>query len=330
MNSAPHPHTSLRQCTIRLVRTGSQGSSYGSGVLVAPNTILTARHVVTDGAMSSPEHIRVESIGALGRPTVDRFSFPARTDIDLALAFLDPPKTLMPHAQCVLRSEPRNAVNIGDEVQVAGITSAHGDIQVSTLNVLAIHDHAEAYICDRSVPEGYSGGPVFAKGALIGIMYARHFGNGQSYFYSGAQIAELLAQANVPVTWSNDTGSQLLRYPLTPGIAPFETAMRLVGLSNNCIALYGPAKAREIVATGNQARFKCGPDTGAKGLIETHSLPTPEHNLEAFWHGAFMQAGQKSPRMLAALLLALDDENLERASVKEKKAMLEYLANVES
>lgn len=328
MATTNQPQASLKQCTTRLSRTTLHGTSYGSGVLVAPDTILTARHVVANGTIEVPEQVRVESMGALHRPTVDRFSFPDQAHIDLALAFIDAPKTLMPHPQCVLRSNPREAVNIGDEVQVAGITSEHGDIQVSTLTILAIHDHAEAYICDRSVPEGYSGSPVFANGALVGIMYARHFSNGQSYFYGGPQIAALLAQAKVTVDWTDESISPLRQYPLTPAIPPFETSARLIKLISNCAALYGSLRALEIVATANQARLVCGPDSGAKGLINTNYLPEPAFNLIGFWHGAFIKAGLKSPRMLAALLLALDDDNLGQTSLIEKKNMLAYLASI--
>jgi hypothetical protein len=74
--------------------------------------------------------------------------------------------------------------------------------------------------------------------------------------------------------------------------------------------------------------MECGPDTGDKGVVNSAELTSAGVDLLAFWSQAVSAAGRKSPRMLAALLHAVEDESLDTRARAEKARVLDYLSSM--
>jgi hypothetical protein len=105
--------------------------------------------------------------------------------------------------------------------------------------------------------------------------------------------------------------------------------MRLARVIDAAVRLYPRLEALLILAEANAARTACGPDSGTRGLVEVQELPDPMIALRGFWIAAFVDAGLKSPRMLAALLIAVDgDGRLGSEAHIEKEAALRHLASL--
>jgi hypothetical protein len=214
--------TDFRDSVVRLVNRVGDRPSWGSGIFVSPSLVLTAAHVVAaphaDGRTPAPrEQIEIESAGFSGRQRPDFIEFAKASDIDLALLSLRAPKGVSPDFVARVNAEPLRSINIGDEVTACGFASIDGARQTDRLRVLRIHGNAGALICNKAVPEGYSGGPIFADGLLVGIMYARNLSQGQSYFHGGQALMEVLNAYARELSLVRDAPSPLRAYPLTPG-----------------------------------------------------------------------------------------------------------------
>jgi Trypsin-like peptidase domain len=311
---------------VRVLCDTASGRSFGSGVLVSPGTLLTARHVVGP----SGSNVRALSLqgAAFGVGTVvpDDLAFPDDSDVDLALVLLRPPK-LVQESSCALPAEGVTlSVNVGDKVVVAGCSRIDGPVESEEVRIQSLHGKAGVLVCNKALPKGFSGGPVFADGLLVGVVYARNHEQGHSYLYVGHAFESLVRErASGPVAWTAGRFSPLRRFPLGPAMSPDETAARLSHLIERCALLYPGHKARSILARANRMRLECGPDTGSKGLIQVSFLRDPGVELYGFWFDAFMMATTKSPRMLAALLLALEDDPFDTTERAEKADVLSRL-----
>jgi hypothetical protein len=323
----------LKKTVVRLHYAGPDGRTFGSGVIVARNAILTARHVLDPNERSLhgepviADAISVESTADFCRREVDRVYVPASADIDLAVACVESSKALPQDFCCSVRATPFDAFSIGDEADVFGFESEDGGLQMDKLRVLSVHPRAGAYICNKAVPRGYSGGPVFIDGGLVGVLYAREHDQGQTFFYGVGQLRGLFEHARVEVQWIDHDLSGLRAYPLGPGIGISEIYSRLAHIIDAYLELYQGEAAQRVVSAANEARSKCGPNTGAKGTIGLHDLPNPLFAPRAFWQGAFVEAGKKSPRMLAALLNAVDNDLLPVECRAEKAKFLDEIKN---
>lgn len=308
------------------------GPHYGAGVILSSSVILTARHVVDPNGYSlnglpvDPYCVRIQNGFSVGEWRADELLFPAQPEIDLALVRLFEPKRIQPEFRCPVRPDPSETVALGDEVVCYGFAQEDGDVQRMPRRIVEVHGRAGSYICGESIPQGFSGGPVLVQDALIGITYARHHDQLQSYFYGGKALIDILSLIpNDSIDWETGKVHWLRRFPLGPGIDPVLTSAGLARFIRNCMRLYGGGKAIEAVALANADRMECGPNSGNKGLIDIAELPDPSFSPFNFWLTAILQAGLKSPRMLAAMLGSVDSELLDKSARDEKERMLIYL-----
>lgn len=310
---------SLAQSVLRITAQNAQGgTSFGSGAVLTTATILTARHVVDpdgltlQGRQPDPRTVRLQGPaldGGLALMTVDQLRFPDDPAVDLALAIIQVPKAASAQNLCTLPTEAEPAVQVGDPLICYGCSRADGPIERDTLLIQSVHGHAGVFVCNKIVPHGFSGGPVFSGGLLVGVTYARHQIQGQTFVHTGYELRQLLTKQTIgELKQVSGRIHVLRRYPLGPAMSPNEMTARLGRIIDKCVTLYGPQRAIALIAQANQMRMECGPDNGDKSLIQLAFLPTPHFDLYGFWHQAFVMATCKSPRMLAALLLSLDED----------------------
>lgn len=309
------------------------GASFGTGIIISENAILTARHVVdldevsTRGMMPDPTATRIIGAFSMGETTVDRLVFPNQPDVDLALALIHDPKGIPKAYCCAVSARPSSVINVGDEVMLHGFERSDGDVQSESLRIMEIHSDVGAYICNKAVPRGFSGGGVFSDDVLVGVGYARNHDKGRSYFYGGQELIALLKSSLAPgsVNWATGDVSPLRAYPIGPAVDPTYTTASLYHFINACVRLYGGARAIAAVGAANAARIDSGPAADYRSLVSITELPAPEFNPHGFWLNAVVEAGRKSPRMLAALLQSVDDEQLDPQATSEKAKVLRHL-----
>lgn len=329
----PIPTEKTRQSVVRIHYCGPEGELFGSGVFVAPTAILTARHVVDPSELSiaggAPpvSAVTVESNAFFGRREPRSFSFPADPGSDLAIVFLQPDHAVGVEYCCAVRAQPANDFTIGDEADVFGFSSRDGDVEGDQVRILALHPRAGAYVCNRPLPQGFSGGPVTIDGGLIGLAFARNPVQGRAYCYGVGELRLLFDSLTLPVTWVEHDLSPLRQYPIGPAIGANEILMQLGHVIDAYVNLYSGRTAIRVVAEANKLREECGPKTDRRGLIELGSLPNPDIALSEFWFDAFVQAGKKSPRMLAALVNVIDRDSLEEAARVELEAFLKRIVS---
>ena len=143
--------------TAYMVKITYPDGGHGSGVVVGPGLVITARHVAKDGMIL--EHgsgsVPGEIIWTGGKDMKN----------DLALVKFDP-KGLNMHSLPVNCHTP---VKVGDAVEVYGFALDMDLLRTTGTVAGFIHD---MMIVDATIAPGNSGGPVIHNGELVGISVA--------------------------------------------------------------------------------------------------------------------------------------------------------------
>lgn len=304
----------MAKAAVRIVCRDGSSVSFGSGVIVAPTAIVTARHVLqmATGDTCSPAALRLQSPFWMADMQPATIFAPAG-QTDLALIRLEPPNTIEEECCAAMSPPDRLAINVGDEVEILGFSTIDRQLEPEPVRVVSADHVASAYVCNKALPRGFSGGPVFDRDVLVGIAFARHFDAGRGYFYGTHQVAKILEQAEVGgIRWERSSANQLRQFPLGPMVDPIIALARLHEVIDACGRLFPGQQALLLIARANEMRLTCGPvpDPVAKAIVETSDLPDPRYAPKDFWIGAFQQAAMKSPRMLAAMLTAIEPDRL--------------------
>jgi hypothetical protein len=87
-------------------------------------------------------------------------------------------------------------------------------------------------------------------------------------------------------------------------------------------------EARQVIDDANAFRQEADPGDASVTLIKQFRLRSPEDNPPLdFWMDAFAEAGKHGPRMLAALVLVVEDGEFPESVKKDRRTLLEYLRN---
>ena len=176
----------LRRSTVFIEIGTPYGSGSGSGVIIGPNTILTAKHVVDD-----IDYIVVTGIDGNEIPILD-IEVDPNDDCAVIHVDADLQNYVMPASQVIL----------GEHVIVIGAPFGEEFYNTVTVGIVSGLDRDISYfgVCplitvDAASNPGNSGGPVFnMQGELLGILVGNRYGaNGFSIVTSIHTIREFLS-----------------------------------------------------------------------------------------------------------------------------------------
>lgn len=166
LESAPQSDTPISDVMEKVrasaVRIDMPAGGHGSGVLIAPDMVLTNDHVAGDSDY-------VEVVLSTKRET---FGEVLRCDRrrDICLVLIEP--TGLPY-----RPIRRDAPRVGEDVWIIGSPRYEFNIGTVTRGILSRYhlrdDGLEDYVFDATAHGGNSGGPIFDRfGNIIGLVYA--------------------------------------------------------------------------------------------------------------------------------------------------------------
>jgi hypothetical protein len=121
--------------------------------------------------------------------------------------------------------------------------------------------------------------------------------------------------------WNGTAGAvRLMDFPRGPVVERDRVSMALIKAVANLYPT--PMKAPAIVGEANRLRRQA--DDGA-GLIDFAEVPPSAAAPSEYWYGAFGAACLQGPRMLAALLLVMDEWQFAEPIQVERRKLLDYL-----
>ena len=137
-------------------------------------------------------------------------------------------------------------------------------------------------------------------------------------------IVASLRELNQPaVAQPATTECVLCRYPRGPMVPPFKVKR---AIKEAFADLIPPARAMTTVEDAITLRLEADPYDSEVTYIRRRDLVPPETvSPMTFWSAAFTEACLHGPRMLAALLMAVDERMLPQQAKDERKALLRDL-----
>ncbi len=158
----------LQRSTVFIEVGTPYGPGYGSGVIIGPNSVLTAKHVVED-----VDYVIVTGIDGNDIPVLD-----IEIDLDNDVAII--------HVDANLSNfvSPASEIILGEQVIVIGAPFGEAFYNTVTVGIVSGLDRSIPYfgVCplitvDAAVNPGNSGGPIFnMNGELIGIVFGLKYG----------------------------------------------------------------------------------------------------------------------------------------------------------
>jgi hypothetical protein len=187
-----------------LIRTSFPGKppGFGSGIIIAADYVLTAKHVLPDDSMRSQGNYLIDGLVGWSDPSID-FSLARKLDIQYVSARYDfailhfkspSPSPLIGPQNAFANTE----IHQGQDLLVMGYPN--GGNLICTQGLASGEAADGKYATSASVGVGNSGGPVFgASGGLLGILLE---GSGRDqdgtihlgYFLKSSVIADELQQ----------------------------------------------------------------------------------------------------------------------------------------
>jgi hypothetical protein len=154
----------------------------------------------------------------------------------------------------------------------------------------------------------------------------------QQWDISRNLVAEI--RRKMPTAASSDeikrAAIELARFPLFPIVLSKDIPAEIVEVFSDHFK--DPERARGFLATAMQARAQCNPEacTDRQILVGNGEILNPfQVSSESYWDDIFHVAGLKSPRTVAALLLAPGSPNREALRPELSDLVTNFLARLE-
>ena len=156
---------------------GSKGNFIGSGVFIAPQWVLTARHVVDDAL--SDGKLYLGSVTGKTSVPVDEAEVSRHDDDNIDLTLL---KLAVPYDRQSYTMLDYRAVDYENQLadfHAFNRLSLDRETQQSK-TIGSYHEDKYGYLCDHQVLKGFSGGIATVNGAVIAIIVERHTSDQQT------------------------------------------------------------------------------------------------------------------------------------------------------
>ena len=137
----------------------------------------------------------------------------------------------------------------------------------------------------------------------------------------------LLKRLNPEITKEDDyqiSKHILDYYPKFPLVEPYDVPRILIEAFSKAI---DPTDATLWISETNAFRRSANPGDDTARFIQLHTLPSAENNPFNFWIKVFDQARKIGPKVLAALLITVPDDNFSQQAKDAKSHLLEKLKN---
>jgi hypothetical protein len=186
----------------------------------------------------------------------------------------------------------------------------------------------------RANPDFHKVIPVYLEDSLeesLDIIYGLRLIQGIELSSIGSieKLGNLLCSNIKNFTSSIDTttvkSSQhiLLSYPTGPLVEPHDIPRIIIEMYAKLIK---ESEARLVVNEVNAFRREANPET--QFIIPLHKIPAPERiSAFNFWIEVFNYASLQGPRMMAALLITIPDDQFEAKAKNVRNKLLEKLKN---
>jgi hypothetical protein len=334
----------FESCTVAVLR---DASVVGTGFFAAPGLIITCAHVVE--ALGDSITVRWNndvvkaSIEKLGNPrSMGEVQLGGSADPDLALLRVEYRQDAVPPSVLFDETTPRLSDPLYSFGHPEGPYSENGESLQLTYEGPA-YDSAGRCILklrEGNVRRGMSGAPVLSRrsGRVSGVLFAsrdidtdlggRAFPTSLifSTFPSVRAPNDLFHKSNN--NWANlwfeeEAAVLLSDFPRGPAVDPDKVGMALIRATARLYPT--PIKAQAIVREANRVRLQADPKGG---MIDEVSLPPPTAASSDYWFIAFSEACLQGPKMLAALLLVMDDWQFSEALQRERRDIIDYLRHL--
>jgi hypothetical protein len=315
----------------------------GTGFFLAPDRFVTCAHVV-DG-LNGNVLIRCGTTSAKGKilssgnPKSLLESAGVANGPDIAIISTD--GQISPSHPCVALDEEKP--RLSDPLYAFG--HARGEFQANGESLLLdyegpaydLQQHEVMGLRQGNVREGMSGAPVLNRrtGKVSGVLYASRDLK-QDLGGRAIPIAQVLdMMPNLKAEneefhrsnllwrnlWDNNEGAVLLYdFPRGPVVDRNQVSFALI---KSVASVYPtPLRAQALLLEANRLRLQADRDAG---LIDPANIPPANATAVEYWFGAFNEARLQGPRMIASLLLAMDDWQFSDAIQRERKRILDEL-----
>jgi hypothetical protein len=298
-----------------------QGRFLGSAFFVSSDKLLTASHLFDNVPEAQMSELMLEGPALEGGLRAIQEVHPHQS-ADAAALVAAPGLSASPELWIPWQEDIKQGLARGEKLTLVGYGSDEMTVETATAFVRDEDGTTGLVMLSGPVASGMSGGPVFAGVRLVGITHANDINAGGSYVVPITRVQELFKQFGITPVALAVGQHHLQEYPL---FVPFGTERLNPSLWKGYANVIRLGEEIEVIYKANQERLAADPNLDEAYLLHEAQLPDPSQNRMFFWQMAFQIALRRSGRMLAALLLAVDENQLPPDAASARRELLEAL-----
>jgi hypothetical protein len=294
-----------------------KGQFLGNAFFVSSDKLLTAFAVVNN----CQTELMLEGPGLDGglrrvtevhpHPSIDAAMLIAPTGL------ASPPELWIPWQEDIEQGLAR-----GGKLTLIGYRSDDMVIELITAFVRDEDDTTGSVMLSGPLATRMTGAPVFSGVRLVGIALAHNSKTGDCHVMPITRVRGLFSQFGIAPVAPTIVQHLLQEYPL---FVPFGVERLNPSLWKGYARIIPLDEEIEVIYKANQERLAADPNLDEAFLLNVAQLPDPAQNRVFFWQVTFQTALRRSGRMLAALLLAVDENQLPPDCASARRELLQAL-----